>query len=171
MNLIRKGTTIQFLCTRRSLTVVLALVLGLLGSNPIALANPVVKIRGEGVVEYSGEGNSTFVLAGYGSHLGEYTCYGEADLVTSGEDGKLQGEGVAVIHAANGDLLVGVVTWFVDQDGQEQIRFSWRDSVTFSDGTTVSTNGRFLKNRPAGAVSRVKSISDGTSNIIAILIG
>lgn len=44
-------------------------------------------------------------------------------------------------------------------------------SVEFSDGTVVFTEGRFVKSRPAGAVSRIKGITDGTSNIIAILIG
>jgi hypothetical protein len=43
--------------------------------------------------------------------------------------------------------------------------------VQFSDGTVVSSTGRFIKSRPAGAVSKVRSITDGTSNIIAILIG
>jgi hypothetical protein len=87
------------------------------------------------------------------------------------ESRALKGQGVAVIEAANGDLLVGVVTWQIDANGNGQTAFSWRDSVEFSDGTVVFTTGRFVKSRPAGAVSRIKGITDGTSNIIAILIG
>lgn len=85
--------------------------------------------------------------------------------------GTLEGEGVTVIQAANGDLLVGVVTWQIDAEGNGHIAFSWRDSVEFSNGIIVSSTGRFLNSRPAGAVSRLRTISDGTSNIIAILIG
>jgi hypothetical protein len=75
---------------------------------------------------------------------------------------------VTVIEAANGDLIVGIVTWQIDADGNGEIAFSWRDSVEFSDGTVVSSTGRFTKLRPAGAVSKTKSITDGSSNTVVI---
>jgi len=136
-----------------------------------ASATPVVKLKGEGAIELSNEGPSSFVLKGNASHLGKYTCYGEVEFLPGAEEGTLEGAGVAVIRAANGDLIVGIVTWQIDADGNGQIAFSWRDSVEFSDGNVVSSTGHFIKSRPAGAVSRLKSINDGTSNIIAILIG
>jgi hypothetical protein len=73
---------------------------------------------------------------------------------------------VAVFDTANGDVLVGVVTWEVDPaDGDfatSRVHFSWRDSVEFGDGTIVSSTGRFLHDRPPGLV---------VIAIIAILIG
>ncbi len=134
-------------------------------------AAPVVKLSGQGFLEFSNDGPSPFMLQGTASHLGKYTCFGEVELGPGAEAGSLEGEGVAVIRAANGDLIVGIVTWQIDADGDGHVEFSWRDSVEFSDGTVVSSTGRFIKSRPAGAVSKVRSITDGTSNIIAILIG
>jgi hypothetical protein len=69
--------------------------------------------------------------------------------------------GVAVLAAADGDLIVGVVSCQVDASGAGQMHFSWRDSVEFSDGTVVSNTGRFQRKRPPGVVIA----------IIAILIG
>jgi hypothetical protein len=134
-------------------------------------AAPVVKLSGEGSIELSTDGASTFVLQGNASHFGKYACYGEVEFSTGTEVGSMAGEGPAVIQAANGDLIVGIVTWQIDADGNGQTSFSWRDSVEFSDGAIVSSTGRFTSSRPAGAVSKVRTISDGTSNIIAILIG
>lgn len=152
-----------------------SIMIAILGATALypesALAAPVVKLTGEGFLELSTDGPSPFVLEGTASHLGRYTCIGEVDFSPGTEAGTLEGEGVAAIRAVNGDLIVGVVSWEVDADGNGHIAFSWRDSIQFSDGTVVSSTGRFVKSRPAGAVSRTRSISDGTSNIIAILIG
>ena len=139
--------------------------------SQIASAAPVVKLTGEGFLELSNDGLSPFLVEGTASHLGKYICSGEIDFSPGAEPGSLDGEGIAVIRAANGDLIVGIVTWQIDADGDGQIAFSWRDSVQFSDGTVVSSTGRFITSRPAGAVSKSRSITDGTSNIIAILIG
>lgn len=134
-------------------------------------AAPVVKLTGKGMIEPLIDGPSRFVLEGNASHLGKYTCYGEVEFSPGAEEGTFEGEGVAVIRAANGDLIVGIATWQVDANGNGQLAFSWRDSVEFSSGAVVFSTVRFIKSRPAGAVSRLKSITDGTSNIIAILIG
>ena len=135
-------------------------------------ADPIVKLTGKGSIELMTEGASNFFLQGNASHLGKYICYGEV-VLSYQEDGTLKGNGVAVIQAANGDLIVGIMTLQIESDGIGQIAFSWRESVQFSDSekTVVFNTGRFIKSRPAGAVSRMKAISDGTSNIIAILIG
>jgi len=120
--------------------------LGAFAKSPVKLKNF------EGAIDLEAEGPAPFVLSGTASHLGRYECYGEVEF--------LPGE------AANGDLLVGVVTWEVDADGDEfrtsHIHFSWRDSVEFSDGTVVPSTGRFVHDRPPGLV---------VIAIIAILIG
>jgi hypothetical protein len=135
-------------------------------------ADPAVVIRGEGTVTFSVVGPSSFEFHGNASHLGKFTAYGEIHLTPGPDEGSIEGEGIAVFEASNGDLLVGMVNWQVDASGDGQMGFSWRDSVQFSDGTVVSTSGRFVDKRPAGAVSKTTSIKDGTSNtIIAILIG
>src|SRR5213075_887692 len=73
-----------------------------------------------------------------------------SDLVEflPGVAGSLVGEGVVVFEAANGDLLVGIMTWHVDPAVDDlslaSIHFSWRDSVEFDDGTIVSNTGRFV---------------------------
>ena len=109
---------------------------------------------------------SSFTLAGTASHLGKFTAYGEVEFVPGEEEGSLEGDGVVVFTAANGDLLVGVVSWDVDASGAEprtsHIHFSWRDSVEFSDGSIVFSTGRFEHDRPPGLV---------VIAIIAILIG
>jgi len=68
------------------------------------------------------------------------------------------------MKAANGDLLVGVVEMAAGADTVGGMHFSWRDSVKFSDGTVVSSTGRFAdpKGRPPGLV---------VIAIIAVLIG
>jgi len=107
-----------------------------------------------------------FTLAGEASHLGQFTSRGEVVFTPGEEPGTLVGNGVVVLTAANGDLLVGVVTWDVgaiDSDFRSAgIHFSWRDSVTFSDNTVVNSTGRFVTERPPGLV---------VIAIIAVLIG
>lgn len=134
-------------------------------------AAPVVKLSGEGSIAFSIDGPSPFVLQGNASHFGKYACYGEVEFSPGAEAGTFEGEGPAVIRTANGDLIVGIVTWQINADGTGQTAFHWRDSVEFSDGAVVSSTGRFTTSRPAGAISKLTTIKDGTSNIIAILIG
>jgi hypothetical protein len=133
---------------------------GAFAKSPVKLKNFL------GTIDFGEEGPTTFTLEGTASHLGEYTCYGEVNFVPGEEEGSLLGDGVAVFEAANGDLLVGVVDWEVEADGDEfhtsHIHFSWRDAVEFSDGTIVASTGRFEHDRPPGLV---------VIAIIAILIG
>ena len=138
--------------------VVLIAVLTTFQALPInAIAKSPVKLKDfTGTIDFTTEGVTTFTLEGMASHLGKYTCYGEVVFIPIDDQGTLLGDGVAVFTAANGDLLVGVVSWHVDPDGNEfrtsQIHFSWRDSVHLSDGSVVNSTGRFVDDRPPGLV-------------------
>jgi hypothetical protein len=135
-------------------------------------AEPAVKLKVTAVIDLSASNPFPFVLEGNATHLGKVSGYGEVQFIPGDAAGSLDGVGPAVLRAANGDLLVGIVTWHVAAEGTGDAHFSWRDAVTLGDGTVVATTGRFLRNRPAGATSTLTSIKDGTSNtIIAILIG
>lgn len=122
-----------------------------------------------GNVNFSTDKTSTFSLQGTQEHLGEFTAAGEVTFRPGETEGSLIGDGVAVFTTTGGDKLVGVVTWKAgpeDANGQRasEIRFSWRDSVQFVDGTVVASDGKFAdaENRPPGLV---------VIAIIAILIG
>jgi hypothetical protein len=146
----------------RSLTIVVLLTF-LGGSAPPAYAQSAVKLKNwEGTIDFSAEGPSSFTLHGTASHLGRFTAYGEVELPPGDEEGSLAGDGVVVFEAANGDLLVGITRWQVGADQIGGLHFSWRDSVAFSDGTIVSSTGRFAGSRPPGLV---------VIAIIGILIG
>ncbi|MEX2558678.1 MAG: hypothetical protein WD403_02135 [Pirellulales bacterium] len=149
------------------LKVVLFALLIVFGTTPRAvLAKSPVKLKKfVGALDVSAGGVTPFTLSGTGSHLGKYTCYGEVEFLPGEEEGSLVGEGVAVFEAANGDLLVGAVSWDVDAGGDfrtSHIHFSWSDFVEFSDGTIVPSTGRFVDDRPPGLV---------VIAIIAVLIG
>jgi hypothetical protein len=131
-----------------------------------ALAESPVKLQKfTGTIDFTTDGISPFTLEGNASHLGAFQCYGEVEFLPVG-GGSVVGAGVAVFRAANGDLLVGVVSWDADADVNgfrtSGIHFSWRDSVEFSDGTVAYSTGRFTESRPPGLV---------VIAIIAILIG
>lgn len=123
----------------------------------------------DGTVEFSTERTTPFRLRGLQPRLGEFTADGEVDFRAGEQEGSLIGEGVAVFETANGDKLVGVVTWYAgpeDADGERasDIEFRWRDSVEFSDGTVVVSDGQFEnpEDRPPGLV---------VIAIIAIIVG
>jgi hypothetical protein len=134
----------------------------------IASAQSAVKLSGGGAIDISTEGTSLFSLSGTASHLGKYTCHGEIAFVPGATAGSMNGTGVAVFEAANGDLLVGIVTLELDPNGNGRLAFSWRDSVEFSDETTVYTTGRFVRSRPPGAISLIQYRTNVA--IMAILI-
>lgn len=109
-----------------------------------------------------------FELKGTSPDMGEYTAKGEVTFHEGAKPGTLLGEGVAVFETRNGDKIVAVVTWPVDEESDNmrasEAQFRWRDSVTFSDGTVEKSTGQFEDpdNRPPGLV---------VIAIIAILIG
>src|SRR5207245_4169734 len=63
--------------------------------------------------------------------------------------------GVAVFGAVIGGLLFVLVSPGLTPFAYPSLgrsRFSWRDSVEFSDGTVVASTGHFVKERPPGLV-------------------
>jgi hypothetical protein len=135
-------------------------------ANPVLAKSPVKLQQWSGTIDTSGSGTVPFTLAGTASHLGKFTANGEVEFMPGEEEGTLVGLGVVVFEAADGDLLVGNVTWEVDPDvdglSTSSIHFAWADSVEFSDGTIVENTGRFVDDRPPGLV---------VIAIIAVLIG
>ncbi len=157
----------RFLFRGRKLISMALLVAFLFRTGIPAFAESPVKMKNfRGTVDILADEPVPFALEGTASHLGSFEAQGEVVFSPGEEPGTLLGEGVVVFHAANGDLLVGVVTWDVDPtvDGlaPATIHFSWRDSVEFSDGTIVSNTGRFVESRPPGLV---------VIAIISVLIG
>jgi hypothetical protein len=137
-------------------------------SNPAFATSPVKLQNWTGTIDLSDDEPLPFTLKGTASHLGRFTASGEVEFLPGEKKGSLIGNGVVVFEAANGDLLVGDVTWDVDPavDGfsSSAVHFSWRDSVEFDDGTVFTSTGRFAKaeDRPPGLV---------VIAIIAILMG
>jgi hypothetical protein len=133
---------------------------------PDVLGQSAVRLNNfQGAVDVDAPGPVVpFTMAGTASHLGKFECYGEVEFAPS-PDGSQLGAGVAVFTAANGDLLVGLVTWEIAAGGDfrgARLAFHWRDSVQFDNGTVVYSTGRFAHDRPPGLV---------VIAIIAILIG
>jgi len=136
-------------------------------AGPALAAKSAVKMKNfAGTIDFDAAGPSAFTLEGTASHLGRFTADGEIEFVPGRQAGSLVGQGVVVFEAANGDLLVGNVSWDVPPGGGDfrtsSIHFVWADSVEFSDGTVVFNTGRFVTDRPPGLV---------VIAIIAILIG
>ncbi|HKQ47862.1 MAG TPA: hypothetical protein VJZ71_07325 [Phycisphaerae bacterium] len=112
----------------------------------------------EGTIDFSTERVTPFTLHGTEPDIGEYTARGEVLFRPGDQPDSLIGEGVAVFTTTDGSRLAGVVTWQagpeINGERDSSIEFSWRDSVQFSDGTTVSSDGQFAQaeNRPRGLV-------------------
>ena len=151
---------------RRIVTLVVVGALLACSVRPAAAISPIKLNHWSGAVSLSNAGITPFRLAGTASHLGQFVASGEVEFLPIGANGSLVGAGPVVFTAADGDLLVGVVTWDVgpETEGERATRlhFSWRDAITFSDGTLVASTGRFLTSRPPGLV---------VIAIIAIFIG
>jgi hypothetical protein len=99
---------------RRSVLLVALLTLSLI-LPPSALAkSPVKMTKFEGAIDLSAQGPMPFTISGTASHVGKFTSYGEVVFAPGEEPGTLVGTGPVVLEAANGDLLVGVVTWEVN---------------------------------------------------------
>jgi ABC-type transport system substrate-binding protein len=93
---------------------------------------------------------SHFTVTGNNTDFGRYLALGEATLAPGQEAGVLrEGTGIAVLKAQNGEQIVADVTCKVSTDGVD-FTFHWRDSVTFSNGSTVSNTGAFVNQRPPG---------------------
>lgn len=140
-------------------SVVLTTVLCFLQVYPPSLfaESPVKLQKFEGRIDTTSRGPVVpFALQGEASHLGNFSSVGEVVFSPGQTPGTLIGNGVVVLQAANGDQLVGVVTWDVgaieNNNRPASIHFSWRDSIRMSDGTLVVNTGRFVDDRPQGLV-------------------
>lgn len=134
-------------------------------SRPVMAVPQIVLHNWSGSIDFL-EDPAPFMLQGTASHLGRFQATGEVEFLPNSQGG-MDGTGVIVFVAANGDRLVGLVDWDVAAGGdvrRSELNFSWRDDVTFSDGRVVTSTGRFADaaGRPRGLV---------VIAIIAILIG
>jgi hypothetical protein len=143
----------------RGMTVTALALLAFATLQPFAAADPLITITGIGNLT-DVDGVAVLRLTGNASHLGKFACYGEIDFEPGDEEGSVDGAGVVAFRAANGDMLVGVITWQIDANGMGQARFRWLDAVTFADGTTAESTGRFAERRPQGAVVMTLSHQD-----------
>jgi len=140
---------------RKLIAIVVAVALLTRIAAPAIAESPVKMKKFAGTIHPRADGVAEFSLDGNASHLGEFACQGEVEFVPGDQEGSLLGEGVAVFKAANGDLLVGKVTWDVEPGGDARtssIAFHWQDAVEFSDGTIVTNTGHFVSSRPPGLV-------------------
>ena len=122
-----------------------------------AQAQSAIKIHADGSIAEQSGGPALLYLEGTASHLGLFTCFGEIDLVPGATEEEEDGTGVAAFIAANGDVLVGIVTAHLVHNQVSTIHFSWRDSVMFSDGPVAST-GRFERSFPPGLLVSTRSL-------------
>lgn len=146
-------------------------VLAFVGMGAIpSYAQSSVKLRATGLVSFGPGATSPFSFSGEGSHLG--TCEGRGEVTFEPGDApdSLIGTGVTDIVAANGDHIVGLVTWMMNGDGKGQIMIVWQDSVEFSDGSTAYSTGRFAKSRPPGVLTTIDTSKPPPPPHIPIII-
>ena len=127
-----------------------------------ASAHPAVKLtRWEGTIDFS-KAISPFTLRGIASHLGRFTAHGEIEFFRGDEEGSLVGDGIVVFEAANGDLLVGDLSWELDAErGGGRIHdVRWRDSVKFDDNARLRTR-EISRNTSRNLVNHEISRTDG----------
>jgi len=86
----------------------------------------------------------TFSGAGTATQLGKWTGTGEIRFEDSNQPGSLVGTGGVAFTAANGEVIVATLEMDVGPNGSTVYGLHWQDSVTFSDGTTVSSTDRFV---------------------------
>src|SRR3954452_2256035 len=68
--------------------------------------------KSSGAIQFADETKqqATFTLAGTENNIGRFASYGELDFIPGTQAGMLEGTGVVVLMAANGDHLVGLAT-------------------------------------------------------------
>lgn len=151
---------------RRPLLSLLVIAAFLNATTRPVMAAPVIVLKNwSGQIDFFDD-PAPFTLEGTASHLGNFEAFGEVEFLPTAQGG-MEGSGVIVFTAANGDRLVGLVTWLVDPGGEMRrsaLEFAWRDDITFGDGQVYQSTGRFAdaSQRPRGLV---------VIAIIAILIG
>src|SRR5262249_53273392 len=114
-------------------------------------------------------GSAVAHLNGTAAQLGKFAAYAELEFEAPGAGGPYLGKGIVAFEAANGDMLVGEVSWTINADNSGELAFHWRDAVTLGDGTIVASSGRFAKRRPPGVVTRsVTKLSGGFGGVIPV---
>jgi ABC-type transport system substrate-binding protein len=108
------------------------------------------------VIVGSTKGPSRLSATGTTSDFGRYLAVGEIALTGGAESESLDGTGVAVVQAEDGDQIVADVAANTQEDGSTEFTFHWRDSAEFSDGTVVETTGRFVDDKPEGLKVSIK---------------
>jgi hypothetical protein len=124
------------------ITSALALVLAGAFCAPAA-AKPTLKGDLEGILILAPDGSGFARFEGHGNltRMGRVAVYAEFLLDGAAAPGSFTGAGIAAITAANGDVLTASVVWLESGD----LEFRWPGEVTFSDGTTVRSSGRFVE--------------------------
>jgi hypothetical protein len=131
--------------------------LSLAASPPLAVADqPLGTMKVKSLaIELGENGFADLRMTGTAEELGDCTGSGEIAFAPGADEGTLDGTGVVAFRAANGDTLVGVIAASLDTvGGTVDFVVHWRDAVTFSDGTTVTSTGRFVDHRPPGLRDR-----------------
>ena len=131
-------------------------------------ANPTLKGPLPGVLDIDpATGFATFEGSGRLTLMGKVTVYAEFVFVEGETPDSLEGAGIAEITAANGDVLVSNVVWNIDADGSGALEFRWPGEITFSDGTTANSTGRFVELPFAGlrGVSNVSVFGPGANGV------
>jgi polyvinyl alcohol dehydrogenase (cytochrome) len=90
-------------------------------------------------------GQGTFEGGGRLTLMGKVDVHAEFLFAPGDVPGSLVGTGVAAFTAANGDVLVANVLWFIDPSGEGRLEFRWPDEITFRDGSTARSTGRFAE--------------------------
>lgn len=121
-----------------------ALVAGAAMHAERAVADPTLKgpLAGELRFDPDEPGFAVLTAKGHLTLMGRVEVYGEFLFAPGSEPGFVEGAGVAVIVAANGDLVVSDVLWLVDPDGRGELEFRWPDQITLSDDGVVHSTGR-----------------------------
>jgi hypothetical protein len=139
------------------LALVALAIVALAALPPVATADQplgTMKVKSSSLT-FGDDGLAILRMTGTAEELGNSACYGEIVFVPGEEEGTLDGTGVVAFTAASGELLVGVIAAEFDAvDLTLGFVIHWRDAVTFSDGTTVASTGRFVDHRPPGLRDR-----------------
>ncbi|MDR3687875.1 MAG: hypothetical protein P4L46_00750 [Fimbriimonas sp.] len=149
----------------------LLLVLGF--AAPAAFAQTTSDLKASGAIQFTPTGISPLALTGTESLLNRFSCRGELHFTsTSKPGGAMVASGVVVMRALDGDQLVGLVSIKTDATGVGRIVFAWREAVQLSNGTILTSTGRFQNDLPDDAEKKVTTkTSTVVIAIIAVLIG
>lgn len=146
----------------------LAAIVSLMSLYPLTVhaQTPLVLRDFEGSVQVQVGETVPFTLKGDAPVIGKFNAMGEILFAPGQTAGSLIGLGVIACKTPEGDVLVGQVRWDLSSMNAEHrlvaMQFNWKANVKTSNGTTLSSTGRFAHSRPGDMTAQ---------GIIAILIG